>query len=180
LVSHSPSPEAAANRVEIAFPSDATVSLLGEHDLAQQHLVRHALDTASTRRRHVLVNLSNCAFLDSTVINLLLRAQADVTSREGHFALIVPDAETRIGRVLDLMRLGDALPIYATLNQALASIEHAVRIRDLRARFGDPDAFAAECTCGWKGELRTGVLAMRRARGDANDHTGYERPARVR
>jgi hypothetical protein len=27
---------------------------------------------------------------------------------------------------------------------------HAIRVRDLRIRFGDADAFAAECSCGWR------------------------------
>lgn len=28
---------------------------------------------------------------------------------------------------------------------------HTIQIRDLRRRFGDPEAFAAECSCGWRG-----------------------------
>ena len=54
---------------------------------------------------------------------------------------------------------------------------HVVRVRDLRARFGEPEAFAAECSCGWKGERRDSITAAREARIDGRAHSESERPA---
>lgn len=54
---------------------------------------------------------------------------------------------------------------------------HVVRVRDLRARFGEPEAFAAECTCGWTGERRDGFTAAREARHDGRAHAESERSA---
>jgi hypothetical protein len=81
---------------------------------------------------------------------------------------------------------GSPRSMHASLEDALASLQHAVRVRDLRARFGDPDAFAAECSCGWRGQEHTGVLARKRAKADAIVHDGGRavrlrtRPARAR
>jgi hypothetical protein len=49
---------------------------------------------------------------------------------------------------------------------------HSVRLRDLRARFGDPDSFAAECSCGWRGMEHTGGLARKHAKADGIEHEG--------
>ena len=48
--------------------------------------------------------------------------------------------------------------------------QHSVKVRDLRARFGEPDAFAAQCSCGWTGERREGLTAAREARRDGRVH----------
>jgi hypothetical protein len=60
---------------------------------------------------------------------------------------------------------------------ARALSEHVFRIRDLRRVFGDPEAFAAHCSCGWLGEQRTGRLADRVARRDGVAHVDAHRPA---
>ena len=176
----SPMPGATANRVEIAFhsPTVAIVSLIGEHDLSQHAMLLEALGTAASRRRDVLVDLSRCEFLDSTVISLLLHVQDEVASDGGRCILIVPDSSTHTARVFDVMHLGDALRIETSLDVALASLEHAVRVRDRRVRSGDQDAFVAECSCGWAGEPRTGVLGMRHARADATAHAVERSPGR--
>jgi hypothetical protein len=41
---------------------------------------------------------------------------------------------------------------------------HEIRVRDRRARFGDPEIYVAECTCGWISEPHSGRLADRAAR----------------
>jgi anti-anti-sigma factor len=159
-------------RVELLCPSDALaiVELVGEHDLGRYKPISDALHLAAARRRHVLVDLSRCAFIDSTVVTLLLVARDEVTSDHGRFALIIPTETSAIARVADVMGLVELFTIYSNREDASASAEHATRVRDLRARFGDPEGFVAECSCGWRGEPRTGVLAMRAARNDAMDH----------
>jgi hypothetical protein len=53
---------------------------------------------------------------------------------------------------------------------------HEIRIRDLRARFGDAEIYRAECACGWAGEPRTGRLADRTARREGLAHVEGELP----
>jgi hypothetical protein len=55
---------------------------------------------------------------------------------------------------------------------------HEITIRDLRARFGDPDVFAAQCSCGWSGEQREGHAGHRSAVRDGALHVEGSRPAR--
>jgi hypothetical protein len=57
------------------------------------------------------------------------------------------------------------------------SAEHTIKIRDLRARFGEPEVYAAECTCGWTGDRRSGAGAERAARREGIVHTDAERLA---
>jgi anti-anti-sigma factor len=146
------------------------VELIGEHDLAQIDIVRQALETAAERRRDVLVDLSRCEFFDSSVIGALLHAQDEITTAGGRFALVVPDSSPHLSRVANIMQLGELLPLHGSLEGALAVVEHATRIRDLGTRPGQPDRFQAECSCGWTGELQTGLCAMHRALADASAH----------
>jgi hypothetical protein len=56
-------------------------------------------------------------------------------------------------------------------------VRHSVKVRDLRARFGEPEAFAAECTCGWAGDRRDGLTGAREARRDGRAHAESVRVA---
>ena len=51
-----------------------------------------------------------------------------------------------------------------------AGAEHTIKIRDRRLRFGEPEDFAAACSCGWAGEDRRGHTAERDARWDGRRH----------
>ncbi len=52
----------------------------------------------------------------------------------------------------------------------VASPAHEIRLRDLRRRFGEPEAWVAECSCGWLGETCGGLNADRSARRDGMRH----------
>jgi hypothetical protein len=54
---------------------------------------------------------------------------------------------------------------------------HIIKLRDLRRRFGEPEVYAAECSCGWSGETRHGENAEREARRDGRRHEQLERDA---
>jgi anti-anti-sigma factor len=117
------------NRVELSCPSCslAVVELVGEHDVGQYKLLAESLLLAASRRRHVLVDLSRCAFIDSTVVSLLLAARDEVTSDHGRFALVIPVENESVVRVADLMGLVDLFTIYSTRDDAWASRFGAAR-----------------------------------------------------
>jgi hypothetical protein len=51
---------------------------------------------------------------------------------------------------------------------------HETRVRDRRLRFGDPDVYAAECSCGWLGPSRDGRYGDRDAGRDGFEHLELE------
>jgi anti-anti-sigma factor len=157
----------------------AIVELFGDHGIGQSGMVRHALEAAARRRRNVLVDLSHCGFVDSTIVRTLLHGSARVDAFGGRFALVVPAEAERVARVAEIMGLRELFPLYSTLEGALATFVHTTRVRDGRLRVGDDECFVADCACGWRGEPRTGPTAWRAANDDAQDHGG-NRPARAR
>ena len=58
--------------------------------------------------------------------------------------------------------------------------EHTIKIRDLRTRFGEPEVYAAECSCGWTGEPQRGSGAERTARREGIVHVDERREAAER
>jgi hypothetical protein len=69
-----------------------------------------------------------------------------------------------------------AAPEDAALGTAPA--EHLMRIRDLRLRVDAPEIYAAQCSCGWRGEEHRGRVGERLARQEGREHTERERLAR--
>ena len=110
--------------MEFVLHSEATaiVSLLGEHDLSLGDALRLALETATAQRSCVVVDLSRCTFLDSTGIAVLLDAQKRVRAAQGRFALVIPPGQGAVARVVELIRLGDLVPISHSLEDALTSV----------------------------------------------------------
>lgn len=87
----------------------AIVSLCGEHDLATSAAIRIALLPIYG---NVLVDLSACEFIDSTVIGSLLEKAEDLR-REGHrLELVVPSENTRVRRIIDVIGLHTILAVY--------------------------------------------------------------------
>ncbi len=168
------SPSAVPNRVEFEVDSQEAVIvvLFGEQDLGSLDKLHLALDRAVAHQtRCVLVDLTACTFMDSTVITALLSVHARVEAQLGSFGLVVPDSKTPPARTIALMRLDEAMHVHASREAALRHIRHTAGVCDLRAESNQPDEWRAECSCGWKGEVRSGALALRRARSDAVDHT---------
>jgi anti-anti-sigma factor len=171
---------ARATHAEVAYPLDrvAVIALEGEHDMAHVGEVAEALRRASERCRTLLVDLSRCTFISSATLSELWRGQ-EAVAPDGRFALVLPPGESAVQRIAEAMRLAELFATYDTLEDAFANAVHDTRVRDLRARFGEPDRFRAECSCGWRGEERTGLMALRGAKNDARDH-GHTRPSRTR
>ena len=90
-------------------PYAAVIDLCGEHDLATVEAVTDAL---SPFYGDVLVDLSSCDFMDSTVIGVLIR-KAQELEREGHrLELVVPRTRANVLRVFATIRMGDLITIH--------------------------------------------------------------------
>jgi anti-sigma B factor antagonist len=169
---------APAVTVEFRISGVAFVKLLGEHDFSSKQRLSEALAKASSRR-DVFVDLSECTFIDSSVIAALFTARTKLELRHGRLELVIPPGTSAVRRVAELTTLGAILRIHDSRRAALASLrtgEHSIVVRDLRLRFGHTESYAAECSCGWKGQTHTGwQSAAREARRDGVVHVDEQR-----
>ena len=80
----------------------ATVILRSEHDLATSHGIEATLAPLAG---NVLVDLSECEFMDSTVITVLLRKAREL-AREGYrLELVVPPENVHVARIAEVVGL---------------------------------------------------------------------------
>jgi len=110
------------SRVELETPTEAlaVISLVGDHDLAEDEPLRQALDLAAARRHHLIVDLTECTFIDSTVVSLLLHAQGEIVSDGGCFALLLPPIGP-VRRVAEVMHFASMFPLHDTRAAAMAA-----------------------------------------------------------
>jgi anti-sigma B factor antagonist len=95
------------------------VSLAGELDLYNAHVVRDALlQACSDGPERLVVDLSDVRFIDSTALGVLIEARTKLPNRRG-FLLAAPGLETR--RALQISGLDRHFQVHETLNDALAA-----------------------------------------------------------
>jgi anti-anti-sigma factor len=113
------------NRIAVTHASTvlAVVELIGEHDLGEYETLKEALGRAAARHPSLLVDLSRCAFIDSTAISLLLHAYGDLAASGGRFALVIPTEPGPVARVAQIVSLAELVPVYASRDAALAGLE---------------------------------------------------------
>jgi anti-anti-sigma factor len=87
----------------------AIVSLRGEHDLATATEVSDAISAIDG---NVLVDLTDCSFLDSTVIGVLFARNLDLERAGSFLEVVVPPANASVARTLELVRMRDAIVVH--------------------------------------------------------------------
>ena len=124
------------NAIEITSPTAdvAIVALIGEHDLNDYASLKLAFSKAAIEATHVVVDLSRCEFVDSTTISGLLAAQSVVVRDHGRFVVALPHEPNAVTRVADIMRLAELLPVYASVEAALASFQPHLSRPERRAQ----------------------------------------------
>jgi anti-anti-sigma factor len=109
--------------VEVHSATAAIVTLRGDHDLASAHEIATALVAASVQRS-VLVDLSECTFIDSSVITALLRASNNLHASGGQLALVIAEGQHRaIRSVFEIMSLERLMPAFETRAAAISHLE---------------------------------------------------------
>ncbi|MDP9257921.1 MAG: STAS domain-containing protein [Actinomycetota bacterium] len=121
-------PSQASIEIEIHTPTSCIVTLHGEHDMASREAVTMALALARTYS-NVLVDLTTCTFIDTTVTNAVLVAAAQLRQVDRSLELIVPGDAGATRRALSLMGVLAAVPLHATRTSALAAVASAELIR---------------------------------------------------
>ncbi len=91
------------------------LALAGELDMANAPLVSQALDELADTGRPVIVDLSELVFIDSSGIHAIVSPRSQLT-----LAIVCPPGN--IQRVFSVTKLDRVLPLYETLDEALAEL----------------------------------------------------------
>jgi anti-anti-sigma factor len=108
-------------KVEFSSSDTAIVALVGEHDLHSRAALRATLAYAA-EGRNVLVDLSNCSFVDSAIISLLLATQRTLAAREGRCELIIPPQAGYVIRLFEITGIAGLFTVHASHGAALAAL----------------------------------------------------------
>jgi anti-anti-sigma factor len=96
--------------------------LAGEVDLSNVEDVRTALvDAVSHDTEHLILDLTNTEYLDSTGVRLLFELAERLQGRRQELRLVVDD-ETLVQRVITLTQLDQRVPLDGTVEQAIAAV----------------------------------------------------------
>lgn len=102
--------------------------VVGEIDLGNYQLLeRPLLALLEEPTQRVIVDLSDCVFMDSTGIHVLVRARrAIATNGSDKPPLVVCGARGQVRRVLELCGVADAIPLVPTQQEALELVEPGI------------------------------------------------------
>ncbi|HET6850539.1 MAG TPA: STAS domain-containing protein [Gaiellales bacterium] len=95
------------------------VRLTGEHDLATVDALREQFE-AVPAGEPLIIDLSDTAFLDSSILGVIVEAHARSAEDGGHFGLVVPEGSFA-ARLVDLAGLSDRLPVYRSRAEAVGA-----------------------------------------------------------
>lgn len=106
-------------RVSVEEPSSGSVVVAvdGEIDVATAPELEHAFAGVGAEKR-VVLDLSECGFIDSSGLRTLLGARSAAESAGGALVLVVSDPG--LLRVFEVVGLGDVLEIHETVAGALS------------------------------------------------------------
>jgi anti-anti-sigma factor len=100
------------------------VAVRGELDLSTaSDLERPLEDAISSGDASVLIDLSECEFIDSTGIALIVRAWQRLDhGANGNGRVVICSANEQVRRVLEITGLELSIPIHSTRDEALAAL----------------------------------------------------------
>jgi anti-sigma B factor antagonist len=100
-----------------------TVSVMGELDQGTAPELRRLLaEAVGEAPASVLVDLSDCNFIDSTGLSLLVEAKRRLTDEDRRFGVCCPDADVR--RLLELTGIDRAVGLFDTREQAVEAFSN--------------------------------------------------------
>ena len=101
-----------------------TISVRGELDLSTAPDLEGPLEQAlKSGEGSVLIDLSQCEFIDSTGIALIVRAWQRLDGGDGNGrALVICSQNDQVRRVLEITGLELSIPVHTTKDEALAAI----------------------------------------------------------
>jgi anti-anti-sigma factor len=107
--------------LEHPVPGLAVVSLRGEHDLSTVPELAGALERAAAHS-NVVVDFSECGFIDSSVIAVLIRSARTVRARGEQLLAVIPPESRNVARVAHMVHLSELVPVHSSRDDALARL----------------------------------------------------------
>ncbi len=104
-----------------AAGSARVLRLCGDHDASTIAALEQALDAAILDEAAVIVDLSECTFLDSSSVAVLFRARQRATGGR-LVAVIEPGSAMAASRLLDLVRFRSVVSVYDTREEAVQAV----------------------------------------------------------
>ncbi len=98
------------------------ISVCGELDLSTAPELEGPLEQALENDGSVLIDLSQCEFIDSTGIALIVRAWQRLDSGDSSRSLVLCSQNDQVRRVLEITGLELSIPVHATKDEALAAL----------------------------------------------------------
>jgi anti-sigma B factor antagonist len=111
------------DQIEVEYLSETTaaVVLRGEHDIYTVPTLRERLAELHEKRLFVIIDLSQTAFLDSSVLGAMLGATELARSQGKGVAVVLGDPPTEtVARIFEVTGLAEVLPTRATREEAHA------------------------------------------------------------
>jgi anti-sigma B factor antagonist len=97
------------------------ISIAGELDIATSPRVRELLsEAARDEDRPLVIDLTQCDFVDSTGLATLLHGAKPAQNGESNVALVSVGGEVR--KLLELTAIDRTIPVYETLDAALDAV----------------------------------------------------------
>jgi anti-sigma B factor antagonist len=104
-------------------PGDVIVlTLIGDHDLATKPSLVAEL-AALAPEAAVVIDLTRCTFVDSTVIGAILNTRQPDRPR---VSLVLPPDTSYVVRALSVLGVRDLLPVHPTVEAALEALKHGL------------------------------------------------------
>lgn len=101
-----------------------TIRVRGELDLSTAPNLEGPLDEAlDSGEGSLLIDLSQCEFIDSTGIALIVRAWQRLDSGNNGRVLVLCSQNDQVRRVLEITGLELSIPVHTTRDEALAAIQ---------------------------------------------------------
>jgi anti-sigma B factor antagonist len=113
-----------AIRTEQLDPQTVVIALQGEVDLSNAPVFEELLTARiELGARHVVVDLRETAFFDSTALRVLLAGNRELNRLGGKLSVVC--AEPRIRKIFTVTGLEDVFPFNTTIEQALAGSDES-------------------------------------------------------
>lgn len=93
----------------------------GEIDLATVPILRDALIEAVSHHRHVIVDLTDVSFIDSTGFREFLIHRR--ICRENDRLMVLVNPRERVQRVINMLNFFQMIPVYSTMDAAQSSLQ---------------------------------------------------------
>jgi anti-anti-sigma factor len=94
------------------------VEIEGEIDMATAPRLAEELEGTTDTTKRVVVNISAVTFLDSSALNVLVRAGRGLSDRDVVFRVVAP-SDRVVRRVFEIAHLVDELNLVGSLGEAL-------------------------------------------------------------